>query len=243
MQRNSELYPEFATTESLFDFVHDVVFFVKDDHGRYARVNQTLADRCVNGDKARMIGKLPSEVFPKSLAESYTCQDELVLTTGQQVVQQLELHIYPGGKRGWCLTTKFPLLSKTMDGNVIGVTGISRDLNAPTDRATGFDELASAIQFMQTHFAESIRIEDVARNAGLSIYQFEQRVQKLFHLTPVQLIHRYRLDEAMRLLKETGLSLKEIAVRTGWCDQSAFTRQFSRYTGLPPGKFRELDEG
>ena len=227
-----------AVTEALFDALPDVVFFVKDRVGRYVRVNQTLADRCTGGDKRRLIGKLPSEVFPAPLAASYARQDELVLNTGKAVLQQLELHIYPGGKAGWCLTTKHAL--RDAGGGIAGVTGVSRDLNAPNDKASGFAELAKALKLMQARFAEPLRIEDIARKAGFSVYQFEQRVQRLFQMSPLQLLHKLRLDEATRLLRETDMSLADIAIETGWCDQSAFTRHFSRYAGIAPGKFRAM---
>lgn len=224
--------------EALFDALPDVVFFIKDHHGRYARVNQTLADRCTGGDKSRLIGKKPSEVYPAPLAASYARQDELVLKTGKKVEHQLELHIYPGRKAGWCLTTKLPL--RDGRGQIIGVTGISRDLNAPSDKATGFAELAAALKLMQARYHESLRIDDIARKAGLSVYQFEQRIQKLFQMSPLQLLHKLRLDEATRLLRETEASLGEIALQTGWCDQSAFTRHFSRYAGMSPGRYRAM---
>jgi hypothetical protein len=57
---------EFA--ERLFDALPDVVFFIKDRMGRHARVNQTLADRCAGGEKSRLIGRRPGEVFPPGLA-------------------------------------------------------------------------------------------------------------------------------------------------------------------------------
>lgn len=225
--------------EALFDELPDVVFFIKDTVGRYVRVNQTLADRCAGGDKTKLIGKRPAEVFPAPLAASYARQDEQVLKTGKPVEQQLELHIYTGSKAGWCLTTKHAL--KDAAGRIIGVTGISRDLNAPSDKASGFAELATALRHMQKHFAESLRIEHIATKAGLSVYQFEQRVQRLFQMSPLQLLHKLRLDEATRLLRETSQSLGDIAINTGWCDQSAFTRHFSRYAGMAPGKFRGLN--
>lgn len=201
-------------------------------------VNQTLAARCAGGDKTRLIGKKPDEVYPAPLAASYARQDEQVLKTGKSIDQQLELHIYPGGKAGWCLTTKHPL--RDDQGRITGVAGISRDLDAPSDKATGFAELASALRHMRKHFTESLRIEDIATKAGLSVYQFEQRVQRLFQMSPLQLLHKLRLDEATRLLRETDLPLGEIALQTGWCDQSAFTRHFSRYAGMAPGKFRAM---
>jgi AraC-like DNA-binding protein len=231
-------FSEHSMTEALFDAVPDVVFFIKDAAGRYLRVNQTLADRCAGGDKSKLIGKRPAEVFPAALASSYTRQDEAVLKTGKPVEHQLELHIYPGRKAGWCLTTKYAL--RCEKGRILGVAGISRDLNAPGEKAGGFAELVVALKHMQQHFAESLRIEDIANKAGLSLYQFEQRVQRLFQMSPLQLLHKLRLDEATRLLRETDESLADIAVKTGWCDQSAFTRHFSRYAGMAPGKFRGL---
>lgn len=221
---------------ALMDALPDVVFFIKDTHGRYVLVNQTLADRCTGGDKQKLIGKRPEEVFPAALAGSYARQDETVLKTGKSVDHQLELHIYPGGITGWCLTTKHPL--RTPGGTLIGVSGISRDLNAPDGKAPGYAELAAALRHMQKHFTESLRIDDLAKQCGLSLYQFEQRIQRLFHLSPLQLLHKLRLDEATRLLRETDQPLSEIALQTGWCDQSAFTRHFTRCTGMAPGKFR-----
>ena len=232
-------FSEHAVTEALFDALPDVVFFIKDAMGRYVRVNQTLADRCAGGDKAKLIGKRPAEVFPAALAVSYARQDESVLKTGKCVDHQLELHIYPRSKAGWCLTTKHPL--RDDKGRIVGVTGISRDLNAPSDKATGFAELAAALKLMQSRYTESLRIEDIATKAGLSFYQFEQRVQRLFQMSPLQLLHKLRLDEATRMLRETDKSLAEIAIETGWCDQSAFTRHFSRYAGMAPGRFRGLN--
>lgn len=227
-----------VVAEALFDALPDVVFFIKDAYGRYVVINQTFAARCAGGDKTRLIGKKPEEVYPAPLAASYARQDELVLKTGKSIDQQLELHIYPGGKAGWCLTTKHPLRDEK--GHITGVAGISRDLNAPSDKATGFAELASALRHMRKHYTESLRIEDIATKAGLSVYQFEQRVQRLFQMSPLQLLHKLRLDEATRLLRETDLPLGEIALQTGWCDQSAFTRHFSRYAGMAPGKFRAM---
>ncbi len=83
-------------------------------------------------------------------------------------------------------------------------------------------------------------MEEIARQAGLSLHQFESRVRRLFQMSPMQLLHKLRLDEGIRLLRDTDAPLAEIALRTGWCDQSAFTRHFSRCTGLSPGRYRQL---
>lgn len=237
---HARFFDDHAVVEALFDALPDVVFFLKDTNGRYLVVNQTLADRCSGGDKTRLLGRRPEDLFPPALAESYAKQDESVLRTGRKVEGALELHLYPGGITGWCLTTKLPLRDR--EGRITGVAGISRDLNAPGEKANGYSELASVLDHMRRHFDESLRIEELAAMAGFSVYQFEQRVRRLFQMSPLQLLHKLRLDEATRLLRETRLSLGEIALQTGWCDQSAFTRHFSRYAGIAPGRFRTMAE-
>lgn len=232
------VFEDRAVAEALFDALPEVVFFLKDVSGRYVAVNRTLAERCSAGDKSRLLGRRPEDLFPAPLAASYAKQDESVLRSGKAIEGALELHLYPGGVSGWCLTTKLPL--RDAGGRIVGVAGISRDLNAPEERARGYAELAAVLDHMRRHFDRSLRIEELAAMAGLSVYQFELRVRRLFQTSPMQLLHKIRLDEGTRLLRETRLSLGEIALRTGWCDQSAFTRHFSRYAGIAPGRYRAM---
>lgn len=236
----TDLEASLAQLEPLFDELPDVVFFIKDTQGRYTVVNQTLADRCTRGAKAEIVGRYPREVFPNDLGRHYERQDAAVLQSGRVVSRQLELHIYPSGGTGWCLTSKRPL--RSADGRICGVAGVSRDLDAPSRKSRGYAQLARALNHMHAHFADSLRIEDLARLAGLSVYQFEQRIQRLFLTPPLQLLHKLRIEEATRQLRATTLPLSEIAHAIGYCDQSAFTRHFSKFTGITPGKFRALHQ-
>lgn len=172
------IFDDHVVAEALFDALPDVVFFLKDASGRYVVVNRTLADRCAGGDKSRLIGRRPEDLFPLGLASNYATQDEEVVRSGQKVDGALELHLYPGGVTGWCLTTKIPLRDR--EGRIAGIVGISRDLNAPGDKSNGYAELASVLQHMRVHFEESLKIEELAAMAGLSVYQFEQRIRRLF---------------------------------------------------------------
>src|SRR3989338_3573016 len=92
--------------EGLFNHLPNVVFFVKDREGRYVLVNETLLRRCGIASKNELLGRTAEEVFPSPLGASYTAQDRLVLETGAQIRNKLELHLYPGRKQGWCLTFK-----------------------------------------------------------------------------------------------------------------------------------------
>jgi AraC-like DNA-binding protein len=78
----------------------------------------------------------------------------------------------------------------------------------------------------------------LAETCGLSSTRFSELVNRLFHLTPKQLVLKARVDEALHLLATTNQPLSEIALATGFCDQSAFTRHFRKLTGHTPGAFR-----
>jgi AraC-like DNA-binding protein len=225
--------------ERLFDDFPNVVFFIKDSAGRYLAANTALVERCAVADKAALLGRRPSDFFPAALATRYERQDQQVIRTGKAVLDQLELHLYPGQRRGWCLTNKYPVHDRHT-GAVTAVVGISRDVEdtARGAAARGFPELARALETLHTRIDDPPGIEELAALCQLSPTHFSRLVQRLFHLTPRQLAMKVRIDEALHLLATTGRSLADIALATGFCDQSAFTRHFRRMAGLPPGAFR-----
>jgi len=232
--------PWFAA--ALFDQTPDIVFFVKDRQARYLMVNETLAARCGLRRKSEMLGRTAAEVFPPPLGDGYVEQDQAVLETGEPIRNRLELHIYPAGtggsgrRRGWCLTHKFPLLG--IDGSIVALAGISKDLQRPDEAQEDYRKVAKAVERLQTRFAEPLRIEQLARSAGLSVDRFERQVRRIFQLTPRQLLIKARIDAASTLLLDLRRSVADVAQACGYADQSAFTRQFKATVGLTPSAYR-----
>lgn len=224
------------TGEAVFDCLPDLVFFVKNQRCEYVVVNQTLVERCGRRDKSNLLGLRADEVFPQPLGEIYRAQDESVLRSGRAILNQLELHFYAQGGRGWCLTNKLPLHDRA--NRVIGLVGISKDLQAAHERSEDYSAVAKAVQRIQKNFAEPLRIGELAAEAGLSPYQFEQRIRKIFQLTPGQLIQKTRMEAAVQRLRETNDAIATIALDCGYSDQSAFTRQFKQTVGLSPSEYR-----
>jgi len=227
--------PWFA--ESLFDQTPDIVFFVKDRQARYVVVNEALVARCGLRRKSEMLGKTAAEVFPPPLGEGYVEQDLLVLGSGVPIRNRLELHIYPGGLRGWCLTHKFALLGPA--GGIVGITGISKDLQRPDEAQEDYRQIARAVEQLQQRCAEPLRIEQLAQSAGLSVDRFERLVRRIFQLTPRQLLTKARIDLASSLLLDEPRSVADIAQACGYADQSAFTRQFKATVGVTPSGYRQ----
>jgi AraC-like DNA-binding protein len=224
------------TGEALFDCMNDLVFFIKNRRGEYVVVNQEMVLRCGRREKQELLGRNADEVYPPPLGQSYRAQDEAIIKTGQPLLNQLELQIYHTGVRGWCLTYKLPLHAP--DKSVIGLVGISKDLQSPNETGEDFARLAKAVDQIQSHYGEPLKIPELAALAGFSTYQFDQRMRRVFQLTPGQFILKVRMDAAMRQLRGTMDPVAEIAMGCGYSDQSAFTRQFHLTVGLSPGEFR-----
>lgn len=224
--------------EPLFDAMPDVVFFVKDIEGRYVVVNRTLVNRCGLKEKDELIGRTAQEVFPHSLAQSYADQDRMVLLSGQEIKDQLELHLYPDRDPGWCLTNKMPLRDKHQQ--VIGLTGTSRDLGMPDQRHPVYHRIAAAVRHIHTHYAESVQMSELEQITHLSVAQIERYFQRIFSLTPRQFMIKVKLDAATNMLADVNRSITDIAASCGYQDHSAFSRMFKATVGVTPSEYRDV---
>ena len=226
------------TAEPLFDHLPDVVFFIKDRGGRYLSVNQTLVERCGRKHKSELLGRRPSEVLGEALGRGYERQDRSVLETGHRLLNQLELHVYRSRDVGWCLTSKLPLSGA--DGTVLGLVGVSQDLRLPDVTIEEFRHLDYAIRHVEAHLSTPPSIRELARIAQMSVYQLDRRMRRVFGLTTGQWMLQTRINHARERLVDTELPVASVALEAGYSDQSAFTRQFRRSTGLSPSEFRRL---
>jgi PAS domain S-box-containing protein len=225
----------------LFDGVPDIVFFVKDAKGRYLSVNDTLAKRCGLATKDEVIGRTAEELFPPPLGTAFAGQDRALLEGGPAIRDHLEIHLYPGGGSGWCLTYKQPVPAP--DGSIIGICGISRDLQQPMEGCEDYAALSGCIGHIHKHFDEPLRLPELAAMAGMSVYQLDRRIRALFRLSAGQYLVKVRIDAACGKLRDSAQAIAQIALDCGYSDQSAFSRQFRQTVGMPPLAYRRKFRG
>ena len=223
--------------EELFDVVPDIVFFIKDREGRYVSVNRTLADRCGLDERSEAIGHTARELYPHPLGEAYARQDHEIISTGRGIRDRLELHLYPHGRRGWCLTYKEPLADRS--GRIIGLCGISRDLRSPFEARGDLDRLSQVLDHIHQHIDEPLRLGRLAEMAELSPYQLDQRIRSLFQLSVRQFLIKVRIDSACEKLARSEHPIARVALDCGYSDQSAFSRQFRQVVGISPLAYRK----
>ncbi len=221
----------------LLDGVPEVVVFVKDRDGRYVAANRTLARRLGRRDPEEIVGRTARELFPAPLGERYLAQDLHVCRTGTAISDLLELHLYPDRSEGWCLTTKVPV--RGVDGGIVGSAGTSRDVRPPAVDEGSVEDLAAVLELVRRQYARPLRVADLAATARMSVYQLSRRLRALLGLTPTQLVIKTRIDAARRMLQHSDAGVAEVAAACGYCDQSAFTRQFRSVVGVPPTQYRE----
>ncbi|AVJ17167.1 helix-turn-helix domain-containing protein [Serratia rhizosphaerae] len=224
-----------ALIAPLLNAIPNVVFFLKDAQARYLLANLTLAKRCGFKTVAPLLGKTSADVFPAQLGAGYTEQDLRVLRHGVHIQDQLEMHLYSGRETGWCLTQKLALCDT--QGKIIGMAGISHDLQEAKANHPAYQRLAALDDYIRRHYARQIALEELTALTGLSVAQIERYCKRIFHLTPRQMIHKVRLEKASALLAG-DTPITDIALQCGYTDHSAFSRQFKAMTGSTPRDFR-----
>ncbi len=223
--------------EELFDHVRGAVFTVKDLQGRYLAMSESGAERCGLPSKEAALGRTAFDLWPADMARRYVEQDARLFRAGKPIVDALDLTLYPDLQPGWCLTQKVPL--KDSAGRVVALACLSTDLPEPS-RAGFIDApFAAAVDHIHEHFAEGLRLEDLAALAGLSLGQFERRMRKLFHLSPGQYVMKVRIQAAAEALADTDHAIASIADEVGFCDQAALSRHFKQVVGLSPAAYRK----
>ena len=226
--------------ELLFDAVPDVLFFAKDRERRYTHANITIVNRLGLKSRSDVIGKRVEEVYPGGLSGAYARQDQRVLS-GEVIEHQLELQLFTNREPGWCLTCKRPL---RVGERIEGLIGISRDLNLGQSgsRSPMYERVHAALAYLNRHYAENVRMRTLMEITGFSLSKLERTFNKVFQMTPQQLLARLRVQMAMHHLGSIGSveSIASVSQSCGFADQSAFTRQFKAMVGMVPSEYRAI---
>jgi AraC-like DNA-binding protein len=99
---------------------------------------------------------------------------------------------------------------------------------------TPANRISRAIAWLKEHYKQSIRMEQLAREAGMSVSSLHHSFKGLTGLTPLQYQKQLRLQEARRLILFERLDVGSAAFSVGYQSPSQFSREYSRYFGVSP---------
>ena len=222
---------------SLFDHIPDIFLFAKDLEGRFTMANGIFVEKCGMRKEEELLGLTDFDVFPRHLAEKYVKDDQLVIRTGEAMVNQIELVIHTGKATNWYSSTKVPI--RDTAGKVIGLAGYTRDIKKMESGSRHFLEMGEIFEYVMSHYNETIDMTKLASLVCLSISQFERRFKSLFKISPLKYITMVRIHSACQALAEGGERISDIALNNGFYDLSHFNRQFKRQLGMAPSAYRK----
>ena len=99
------------------------------------------------------------------------------------------------------------------------------------------------IKYINANFDKDLYLEKIASEFGTTPKYFSNYFKKEFTIGFSEYLTNLRISYAKKLLAETDKSLSDISVMSGYVNQATFAAAFKKVTGLPPGKYREVNKG
>jgi AraC-like DNA-binding protein len=94
--------------------------------------------------------------------------------------------------------------------------------------------IARAIERLMRDFVQPLRMEQLAREVGMSVSGLHHRIKDVTALSPLQYQKRLRLLEARRLLLSEDIDATSAALRVGYTNASHFNREYKGFFSAPP---------
>jgi len=97
-------------------------------------------------------------------------------------------------------------------------------------------QVGRAIRWIRKHYAEIIRIEELANMAGMSVTSFHRHFRGVTSMTPIQYQKQIRLQVARSQLMSVAADVAEVGFAVGYDSPSQFSREYRRLFGQSPGR-------
>lgn len=232
------------SAEHVDEHSHDDAHFVLATHGRYETTawgEETEGPVLVYNPPGVVHRDRFVEAGGHFLAVSFAAADWRDLVDGAAAVDALRLTGHAARRAALRLT--HALLS--VDVEPLSLEGLSLELAAEAvapirdgDHRPGW--LALAETYLADAFNQPIGVADLARVAGVHPVHLARGYRRWLGAAPGERLRARRLERAADLLMTGRASIGEIALASGFCDQSHLNRQFRQAYGVTPGEFVRL---
>lgn len=222
--------------QQLFEHLPGVYFFVKDRLSRMVCASPSFCEHLGASSETEIIGRTDHEFFPQHAADHFRRDDEWVLKTGKPIIGRVELWYNEQRVLDWFVTNKLPV--RDAHGAILGVMGIVRSYEGQRKSMQPMSLIHSTIEYIRVHHDERLTVQELAARASLSPRQLHRKFREVFGLSVREFLVKTRIQAASDALLHGDQRIAQIAVSFGFCDQSAFTQMFRKYTGLTPRQFR-----
>lgn len=109
----------------------------------------------------------------------------------------------------------------------------------PTVNEKQSTEARTICEFLENHYMESITLDDLCKLTGLSKYYLLRSFTKQKGISPYSYLETIRIDKSKKLLEQGVLPI-DVALQTGFNDQSHFSNFFKKFIGLTPKQYMNI---
>lgn len=124
---------------------------------------------------------------------------------------------------------------------VIELLRISEEMNSSMtmDEKRNNNYVEQSIQYIAKHYAEEIKMYDIASACGLSESHFRRIFEESMSMKPLDYVNMIRIDKACELIQNENYDMDEVSVRVGYETHSTFFRNFKKLTGKTPYQWKK----
>lgn len=97
-------------------------------------------------------------------------------------------------------------------------------------------KISKAISWLKENYADAVKIDELAKIAGMSVSSFHTYFKKMTAMSPLQFQKTLRLQEARQLMFAKMMDISHASFEVGYSSSSQFSREYSRYFGVSPAK-------
>lgn len=222
----------------LFEALPDVLFWIKDRQSRFVFVNRAFSE-LVRRKPEDFLGKTDTDIFPDEIARAFLQNDQQIFETGNSLLNKMELVTRRAGGIEWRMTSKVPLFS--LEGELVGTSGISRRLDQREGHPlpAPYRALSKLVNFVHDHVEQTLSVDELARQAGMSISTLERRFRNHLGTSPKRFILHAKIAASCDRLLNTPMSVGEIAESLGYHEHASFTRAFTSVMHMSPTAYRK----
>ncbi len=206
-----------------------LLFNPRDNHACEQIDGKTLDYRCIN-IQPEIMGKAVFEITGKEYLPYFTPQ---VIFHSELVTLLRELHqiIMEEEKDFRKEEIFFFLLEQLVEEYT--------EQAMPTENAGQSTEARAICEFLEKHYMENITLNDLCKLTGLSKYYLLRSFTKQKGISPYSYLETIRIDKAKKML-ERGILPIDVALQTGFTDQSHFSNFFKKFIGLTPKQYMNI---
>jgi AraC family transcriptional regulator len=153
---------------------------------------------------------------------------------------------FADGEISWLGTRLYRELRAPDELSPVVMEGMALELLAQTVRGEiAIDKqpprwLRLARELIHDRRVEAVTVGEIAAAVGVHPFHLTRTFRQFYGCSPGEFLRRRRIEQASTLLRESAVPLAQIAIESGFADQSQFTKSFKRCTGLTPGEYRKL---